>query len=210
MIILLQLILLLSGIVLILALSDNLHRRRIIQEKMTDFHLIPNCLLTRYPLVFIPGKRSLFYFMEYFNELPRYLAEHGFEVYKAHLPWQDSLARKEQCLKILKANKTPVHLVLTEETWMELSSALKDSPKISSITLLSQKATPSMPTELPSVSHPWPLSKIIWKLHAKLTKDSTPAETLGLDKNYNAQIQKKLLNRANELGEIDFTKGLST
>lgn len=185
-------------------LADNFHRRKIVQSKVNDFALTPNCLLTRYPLVFIPGKRSLFYFMEYFNELPRYLAEHGFEVYKAHLPWQDSSARKDHCVKLLESNRTQVHLVLTEDTWIELSPALKNHPKIASITLLSAK------TDHPVSSHPWSLSKIIWNLHARFVNDHTPAQTVGLDKNYNVQIQKNLLNRANELGEIDFTKGLST
>ena len=44
------------------------------------FQLIPNCLLTRYPIVFISSKSSIFYFGSYWNFIPQLLREHGYDV----------------------------------------------------------------------------------------------------------------------------------
>ena len=42
-----------------------------------DFELEPNCLLTRYPLLFLSGKRSLLYFQDYWNNIPKFLSSHS-------------------------------------------------------------------------------------------------------------------------------------
>lgn len=50
--------------------------------------LVPNQLLTTYPVVFLTGKRSLFYFLNYWNSLPQRLRDHGYEVLEWNLPWR--------------------------------------------------------------------------------------------------------------------------
>jgi hypothetical protein len=59
----------------------------------TSFELTPNRLLTRYPLVFLTGRRSLFYFLSYWNELPAFLTAHGYQVYVMPLPWKPTSAK---------------------------------------------------------------------------------------------------------------------
>jgi hypothetical protein len=70
--------------------------------------LIPNCLLTKYPLVFIPGPRSIFYFMRYWNEIPHFLASHGYEVFYLGLAWRGSSRRKNHLAQFLnEKSKNP-------------------------------------------------------------------------------------------------------
>ena len=65
----------------LISISVWLNHKRAQNRPLID--LIPNCLLTSKPIVFITGRESLFYFGNYWNGLPRYLAEHGYEVYEA-------------------------------------------------------------------------------------------------------------------------------
>jgi hypothetical protein len=58
----------------------------------TQFELTPNCLLTRHPIVFLTGRRSLFYFLSYWNEIPAFLTAHGYQVYILPLPWKPKAA----------------------------------------------------------------------------------------------------------------------
>jgi hypothetical protein len=49
-------------------------------RKYPEVKLQPNCLLTRKPLIFVEGPESLFYFGRYWNSIPHFLQEHGYEV----------------------------------------------------------------------------------------------------------------------------------
>jgi hypothetical protein len=83
---------------LLLAVASNFWRWR----PQVDFNLMPNCLMTRSPLVFISGLRSPFYFQHYWNRIPMYLREHGYEILEYDLPWRDTNARREQLLIFLE------------------------------------------------------------------------------------------------------------
>lgn len=73
--------------------------------------LRPNCLLTRYPIVFVSGRRSLFYFIHYWNRVPRFLTEHGYQVTEISLPWRNSSRRLETLLARLNEHSGPLHLI---------------------------------------------------------------------------------------------------
>lgn len=59
-----------------------------------ELPLEPNQLLTRFPLIFISGRRSLFYFMRYWNWIPSSLRAHGYEVHELQLPWRNRRLRQ--------------------------------------------------------------------------------------------------------------------
>lgn len=80
-------------------------------RRLKRLELIPNCLLTRYPLVFVTGKRSAFYFTNYWNQVPAYLAEHGYEVEIVELPWADSARRLDALKATLVSRRRPCHLI---------------------------------------------------------------------------------------------------
>ncbi len=100
-----------SGIILGL-IALNLRR----SGKKISFDLKPNCLMTRYPLIFIPGKFSFFYCFKYWNNIPHYLKEHGYEAHEASLNWTAFFSRKKSLLtlinKLAKKNKK-FHLVFS-------------------------------------------------------------------------------------------------
>ena len=50
------------------------------RERLRGLELKPNCLLTRYPIAFLSGRKSIFKPFEYWNLIPAYLREHGYEV----------------------------------------------------------------------------------------------------------------------------------
>ncbi len=83
-------------------------------QKKISFSLKPNCLMTRYPLIFIPGKTSFFYCLKYWNNIPLYLKEHGYEAFEARLNWLAFFSRKkslQQFISKLSKKHKKFHLV---------------------------------------------------------------------------------------------------
>lgn len=118
----------LSFSVFIIALALFANRARAAQDP--HFELKTNCLLTRYPLLFVTGHRSLFYFSKYWNIYTPYLAEHGYEVFTLHLPWanpKQRLQRLQQFVAQQTADKTQFHLVMDTNTLTEFETYFKDS-----------------------------------------------------------------------------------
>ncbi len=81
-----------------------LHNIRRSQKKI-KFELIPNCLVLDVPIVFVEGKKSLFYFLNYWNFIPYYMKEHGYEVHILRMPWRNQSQRKLAVLKILDQSR---------------------------------------------------------------------------------------------------------
>lgn len=84
-----------------LAVATNWQRA----YRQIDFKLMPNCLMTQAPLVFVTGWRSPFYFLKYWNNIPHYLREHGYEVIELELPWRNSLLRAKELSTFLEASQ---------------------------------------------------------------------------------------------------------
>lgn len=102
------------------ALALNLIRSRFSPQA----ELQANCLLTRYPLVFITGRRSLFYFLKFWNWIPQILAEHGYETFVLNLPWRKPALRRQALKKFLsncEKNNKKVHLIAEESAEKDLT-----------------------------------------------------------------------------------------
>ncbi len=56
------------------------HRRHR-NERFRGLQLKPNCLLTRYPIAFLSGPRTVFRLFDHWNDIPLFLREHGYEVF---------------------------------------------------------------------------------------------------------------------------------
>lgn len=71
----------LSLFLILSALTLQFMSRKIRDRRFAGLTLTPNCLLTRHPILFLNGPRSLFHFINHWNDVPRYLREHGYEVF---------------------------------------------------------------------------------------------------------------------------------
>lgn len=72
---------LLSAIVVIVSsLSLQAWRRSYRRDRFKALELRPNCLLTRHPIAFLSGPRTLFRLFDPWNDVPLFLREHGYEV----------------------------------------------------------------------------------------------------------------------------------
>jgi hypothetical protein len=103
--------------------------------------LKPNILLTRFPLIFVTGHRSLFYFLGYFEQIPNLLASHGFEVFHLTLPWQSHQRRLHHLHKFLLLRSSQgqrFHFFIDSSTQPELAALLakENFSCISSVTHL--------------------------------------------------------------------------
>lgn len=111
------------------------------------FELSPNCLLTRKPILFLTGHRSIFYFKRYWNFFPVFLAEHGYEVYHLRLPWTKTHERTQRTLDFLKGQQQihkAYHLVMDSVTYAELKPLLSqerlESVQSLTVTFTEQKS----------------------------------------------------------------------
>lgn len=161
--------------------------------------LKPNCLLTRWPLLFVSGRKSLFYFQNYWNTVPSYLAQHGYEVFNLELPWRSRNKRIEALQGFFNEHRSgdfcvsKFHLQIDLSTSEELVTLLSkaDFEAIASITLychVSEDARLAKlmntlrglkrPIEIiyldaPTQSHF--LHDGVWFLHRILTQNQSPS-----------------------------------
>lgn len=68
--------------------------------------LRPNCLMTKSPLVFIPGPKKFLFYKKSFGDLPRFLHEHGYEVLLLDLPLWFRSRRQKVFLDWVKNQKS--------------------------------------------------------------------------------------------------------
>ena len=207
-----------------LALFTNALRR----QKHFKGTLNSNCLLTRYPLLFISGPRSLFYFSSYWNTYTSLLAEHGYEVFNLQLPWRDRgerLKRLKEFLLIQEREGQRFHLVLDAYTlneFQELLKHLKSSAILSVNSICENQITESHHRETSKLSPlPYPtkeiqfsvanpssyfirLSYYIHELTIGKNKILKPS-SLGIDSPVLLQNYQALLRSSQELAEADFT-----
>lgn len=91
--------------------------------------LRPNCLLTKYPLVFITGKRSLFHHEKLGGELQDFIAAHGYVVMSPAMPFRNKASRYKHLESWLKNQKTKkFHFILGEQSYHEFAELLKQYP----------------------------------------------------------------------------------
>jgi hypothetical protein len=174
------------------ALLTNYYRER----RAYKIKLKPNCLLTRHPVVFVTGLRSLFYFRKYWNAYPEMLAEHGYEVFTLHLPWRGPtrLQRLQEFLQAAPESKK-FHFVCDEATQWEFRAVFAQHPALASVTILKKDSTTAIPQSL--------ALNLSYKLHTLsfLGTELPRPQDLGVGFPTESSL---LLKRMQALGEQDF------
>ncbi len=201
-----------------LAVFSNRARAR----KEIPFDLHPNCLLTRWPLLFVTGPRSFFYFDTYWNGYTSFLAEHGYEVFKLQLPWNKSEFRKKHFTDFINQQEKlgrKFHLFVDSPTFAELEPILRaqNSLAIISLTEITETDRQFKPASLKAMPCPFAtvemlpsrkaplLTKLTYWLHvSSLTQFKLPSlSTLGACEETALQNGRLLLERSNTLAETD-------
>lgn len=191
----------------------------LLRKAEVEFELVPNQLITRKPLVFMSGDRSIFYFTRYWNQIPSFLTEHGFEVYKAPLPWKKGPARLNRIQAIFKSweqQKFTCHLFVDPSIYQEVSTIIDQHPSfsITSLNLVCADAELALqdPAKLKSPPIAWrevqwqPSSEnepFYWRAHKVVSRTPTQATQLGIPLDEN--LKTALLAHVKVLAERDFT-----
>lgn len=88
--------------------------------------LRPNCLLTKYPLVFITGTRSVFFYEKLGEQLQSFIADHGYMVLSPAMPYRSVQLRKKYLTQWLQQQEhLQFHFVLSKRSHQELSEVVE-------------------------------------------------------------------------------------
>lgn len=125
--------------------------------------------MTKYPLVFVTGIRSLFYHEVLGHDLQKFIAAHGYEVLSPSMPFRSKKLRKLRLQQWLRQQKSGTfHFILSKNSYNELSEMLNEM-KNSTFTLTDKNISYEH-----SVSFSEPIS---YKLHRIFCRISgTPAD----------------------------------
>lgn len=189
-------------------------------QSLPDFELTPNCLLTRWPLVFVSGTQSVFYTKKFWNLYPIYLAEHGYEVFHLELPSKKGKLRAGFFKRFLEQEgHKPLHLIFDQEVYEELKASLNlDAYKdIRSITVMADAPLKSSQLSPSSIPHEEiiselgtqarPLVKVSYRLHQLLFGPCPSLSSLGACAESQFKNAEMLLVRAQHLAERDLIDG---
>lgn len=187
--------------------------------------LSPNRLLTRYPLVFVTGKRSLFYFLSYWNQLPSLLQAHGYETFTLPLPWKNKTSRilaLDQFLESQAKSGRKFHLIFDSSSAEEIHTILrkKSYHSLASVTLMKGQAelhqewmsssltgrlhTPIEEFRIPTLGTRSPL---FWKMHLLSTSQTTARSMDSLGITITENLKEMMLDRCQFLAERDLSQG---
>ncbi|MGE5086735.1 MAG: hypothetical protein ACM3MG_10575 [Bacillota bacterium] len=213
----------LSLFVLLLALAVFTNKARAAKHFKSTLH--PNCLLTRWPLLFVTGPRSFFYFSSYWNIYTSYLAEHGYEVFNLRLPWSNPRLRQERFAEFLKSQdqaQRKFHLVVDQYTFNEFADYLREHKPhcVMSVTKVVEKHSPN---DSSLKAFPVPVAtleavpghkssffvRFAYSVHQTLLagKELPSLNVLGACKDSALQNARLLLDRSQILAEMDLRQG---
>lgn len=123
---------------LIFGFQLALSRKR--RKRFENLQLIPNILMTRYPLMFVGRSRSLFRLSGDFLELPVYLQEHGYQVEEVEI--LDDASSRQTLERLLTTARTSVHMIICESLGeVAYDLALEGHPKLATLTILGHHDT---------------------------------------------------------------------
>jgi hypothetical protein len=185
--------------------------------RLRDLELKPNCLLTRYPIVFLTGRRSIFYFKNYWNQIPNFLFEHGYEVEILELPWKGDALRSAAAQIKLSRRERPCHLIADSSQLEELeaivalnlptvvSATVTTLAKVSSVKPddLKPRASGVQTLVLPPLKQ-LSIKAIFLSIHNLMFGKSTAAAEVGANSPADTfLVERKYLEHAISLAEHD-------
>lgn len=157
--------------------------------------------MTKSPLVFLSGPKSIFYNKASYSHLPRFLEEHGYQVIILPLPFRSKTWRQSALLRWLTQHETKkFHFVFDSITSEEFQPVLP-TEQVASCTTISEN--PEVAEAFVVLKKPEPLS---YKLHRYLNKfynvKTAPySETFLTAEN---EVYQRFLDRCIELAENEW------
>ena len=129
-----------------------------------EFELVPNCLVTKHPILFIDGYKSIFYFGRFWNSIPKYLYEHGYIVDQLHLPWHDVKKRQHDLKTFLDQSKKSglsFHIIADSSGALDLEALSElHHPAVRSLTLATSEELHPISKSLP-LNHRIPIHHLV-------------------------------------------------
>ena len=130
------------GFIVVFQIEHKKTRRR----RLEGLELRPNCLLTRYPIAFVSGRRSVFRLFDHWNEVPSYLREHGYEVLLLEPAAKDGA---QSLLAALDDLGGKCHIIADSSSRDALERmASIDHPNVVSLTLICNPTKTTQPARL--------------------------------------------------------------
>jgi hypothetical protein len=170
----------------------------------SELALRPNCLLTRRPLVFLTGPRSVFYYQTPWQKAYYYLTEHGYQAQIVKLPFQKISDRIQYTRNVLRQLENS-HIFCDQITYQQLSEALTDL-KDSTLTVFADQNFESSDKNLykfQTTETGFSLSYFLHQKYLQFKGLSTPSYG-ELLQNPSAKTYSKLLDHCIQLAELDF------
>ncbi len=112
----------------------QLRRKRTREALLKQLELRPNCLLTRYPIVFVGGPRSLFRPFDHWNSIPAFLREHGYEVIVLDPPFRKFLDASSVA-HALKQLTTRAHVIADSSFEEEMEELARKGREVTTASL---------------------------------------------------------------------------
>lgn len=143
----------LSALVIGASLLFQVSQRRMRAVRFRGLELKPNCLLTRYPMAFISGPRTLFRLFDHWNDIPLYLREHGYEVFVIEPAGRTRLERTESVRVAVSQLETNCHLIADGSLEFELEElARMKMPHVTSLTVVKTRLRERFASREPTLS----------------------------------------------------------
>jgi hypothetical protein len=125
--------------------------------------LRPNCLMTKYPVVFVTGMRSLFFYPRLGSELQDFIKAHGYVVLSPPMPFRSKNLRFFILKRWLKNQSDKrFHFILSEKSYEEFKEIFEQYPE-STFTIV-----PKDLSKINSQKMRTPLSYLLHKLYFKM------------------------------------------
>lgn len=160
--------------------------------------LRPNCLLTRKPLVFVNGARSLFYYEKLGGFLQDFVRAHGYQVICPVLPFRGParvLAFKNW---LSTRSEKSFHFILSTATDAEMHTLLTQNPQ-STITRLDEWVEMVPASDRPRAGFSYRIHRLFCRMNSS---EADPYFESGWNDG-NAALYNRFLDRCVELAEND-------
>jgi hypothetical protein len=142
-----------AALLIFASISFQIWQRRIRASRFQGLVLKPNCLLTRYPIAFLSGPRTVFRLFDHWNDVPLFLREHGYEVYVIEPSGRTLSERTESVCAALESLQSRCHLVADGSLEQDMESlASMKLAYLSSFTVVKTAARERYPSQSTSIS----------------------------------------------------------
>lgn len=110
------------------SVATQMAKKRKRKERFRGLELRPNCLLTRYPIAFLSGPRTIFRLFDHWNDIPLYLREHGYDVIVIEPSGATPEMRAQATLEALTSNSARYHLIADASLEAEVDLIAEKAP----------------------------------------------------------------------------------